>query len=66
MKDMKNFISTNKLDMVAVLTTRIKQSKALGISRKIRANWKWLYIYKDHVNGRILVGMNLRYVMLVL
>lgn len=32
--------------------------KALGITRKIRANWKWLHNDKDNTNGCIWVGWN--------
>ncbi|XP_074342078.1 uncharacterized protein LOC141679483 [Apium graveolens] len=57
-KELQNFIFVNKIDFMGVLETKVKVTNALGISKKINKNWRWLFNYDYHYNGRIWVGWN--------
>ncbi|XP_074346869.1 uncharacterized protein LOC141685677 [Apium graveolens] len=43
---------------MGVLETKVKVTNALGISKKFNKNWRWLFNYDYHYNGRIWVGWN--------
>ncbi|XP_074351344.1 uncharacterized protein LOC141690440 [Apium graveolens] len=46
----------NKVGFMGVLETKFKAHNALGISKKINKNWRWMFNYEHHYNGRIWVG----------
>ncbi|XP_074328439.1 uncharacterized protein LOC141700297 [Apium graveolens] len=56
--ELVNFISENHLDFMGVLETKVKLRNANRISKKINKNWKWLFNYDHHYNGRVWVGWN--------
>lgn len=49
-------MSTNKISLVALLETKVKQNKAAAISSIFAPRFQWLYNYDHHVNGRIWFG----------
>lgn len=54
----KDFISHNKISMIALLETRVQQDHAEVISRRIALNFNWVFNYNHHSNGRIWLGWN--------
>ncbi|XP_074374175.1 uncharacterized protein LOC141714560 [Apium graveolens] len=57
-KELQNFISSNNVNLMGVLETKVKSDNALGVSKKICRDWKWLFNYNHHYNGRVWVGWN--------
>lgn len=53
---LKDFISHQKIILLAVLETHVSQDYALGISRGLASKFTWFFNYNHHPNGRILVG----------
>ncbi|KAL8122725.1 hypothetical protein AgCh_010922 [Apium graveolens] len=43
---------------MGILETKVKSDKAPIISKKIKKEWKWLFNYTHHYNGRVWVGWN--------
>lgn len=57
-KELQHFISSNNIDLMGFLETKVKAPNALVISKKINKKWKWLFNYDHHYNGRVWVGWN--------
>lgn len=54
----KDFLLSNRLSLIALLETRVKNSNAASISSFIAPNFSWEYNYSHHANGRIWLGWN--------
>lgn len=52
----KDFISVNKLSLVALLETKVQKEKAREISRRISPRFNWEFNYDHHHLGRIWLG----------
>lgn len=52
----KDCISNNKLGLIALLETHVKQEMASIISSTIDFRFQWLFNYDCHHNGRIWLG----------
>lgn len=52
----KDFISHNKLSLLAILETHVKKEFSNRISATICPNWNWVFNYDYHNNGRVWVG----------
>ncbi|XP_074364755.1 uncharacterized protein LOC141705769 [Apium graveolens] len=55
-KELEQFISSNNIDFMGFLETKVKVSNALGILKKINKKWQWLFNYDYHYIGRVWVG----------
>ncbi|XP_074266718.1 uncharacterized protein LOC141589999 [Silene latifolia] len=51
--EVKDFLVHNQLDVLAILETRVKETKARKIINKVFAKWKVICNYNAHYNGRI-------------
>ncbi|XP_074305658.1 uncharacterized protein LOC141640879 [Silene latifolia] len=51
--EVKDFLVHNQLDVLAILETRVKETKARKIISKVFAKWKVICNYNTHYNGRI-------------
>lgn len=58
LKEVQHFICTNNIDFMGLLETKVKVQNALGTSKNINKNWKWLFNYDHNYNGRVWVGWN--------
>lgn len=54
----KQLIADNRISILGLLETRVKQAKASKISKNICHSWNWAFNYDTHINGRIWVGWN--------
>lgn len=52
----KDFISTNKLSLCALLETHVKKENCTFVSSYISTRFSWLFNYEFHANGRIWFG----------
>lgn len=52
----KDFVSINKLSILAVLETHVKRDSANFISKYVNSCFRWIFNYDFHSNGRIWVG----------
>lgn len=57
-KELKHFISSNKISFMACVETKVKEKNSVNISRKISRRWSWFFNYNHHSNGRIWVGFD--------
>ncbi|XP_074363454.1 uncharacterized protein LOC141703992 [Apium graveolens] len=57
-KELQSFISVNNVHFMGILETKVKSDKAPIISKKVKKEWKWLFNYTHHYNGRVWVGWN--------
>ncbi|XP_019225767.1 PREDICTED: uncharacterized protein LOC109207324 [Nicotiana attenuata] len=53
MRELKKFLLMNKVDMIAVLETRVKRHRMQNIHRKIGVEWQLKDNYEHAPNGRI-------------
>lgn len=65
-KEAKTFLLKNKVDVCALLETRVKVGKFEKISAKIFKGWSVIHNYTHAPNGRIWVAWNIRTVNVVL
>ncbi|XP_074300977.1 uncharacterized protein LOC141632320 [Silene latifolia] len=56
--EVKDYLGVNKIDIMALLETRVKEHKASKIIRKKFSNWNVVCNYSHHYNGRIWVFFN--------
>lgn len=54
-KELKNFISVNKVVLIAVLENRVKEEKAEAVIKKVFNSWRWIVKYNVAPSGRIWV-----------
>ncbi|XP_019225943.1 PREDICTED: uncharacterized protein LOC109207468 [Nicotiana attenuata] len=54
-KEVKNFLATNKIDVMGCIETRVKEHKAKKIQGKIEKGWNVCCNYSNAVNGRICI-----------
>ena len=52
----KDFIASNKLGLIALVETHVKQDSASFVSNLIAPKLNWLFNYDCHHNGRIWLG----------
>ncbi|XP_074300707.1 uncharacterized protein LOC141632011 [Silene latifolia] len=57
-KEVSDFIWSNKVDIMAILETRVKKSKASKILKKTFSQWIGVCNYDKHYNSRIWVLFN--------
>lgn len=58
-KEVKEFISSNKMSVCAVLESHVTESKLKSISKRIFGRWEWVSNTCDCVGGtRIIIGWN--------
>ncbi|XP_074288934.1 uncharacterized protein LOC141614077 [Silene latifolia] len=55
--EVRDFLHDNHIDVLALLETRVKETKALKIQKKFK-NWNIMCNYNKHYNGRIWVFSN--------
>lgn len=55
-KEVRNFLEDNKVTVVGIVETKIKEHKATTIQKKMGSMWNWSTNYNHHRNGRIWVG----------
>lgn len=54
----KDFLSLNKISLVALLETHVKKDAAPFVSKHICPRFNWVFNYDHHINGRIWVGFD--------
>lgn len=54
----KDFISSNKFSICALLETHVNMQLSDSISRFIGPSFSWIFNYESHYNGRIWVGFD--------
>ena len=54
----KDFISSNKFSICAILETHVNSQNADSVAQFICPNFSWIYNYEYHYNGRIWVGFD--------
>lgn len=52
----KDFIASNKIGLIALLETHVKQESAPFVSNLVASRFQWLFNYDHHYNGRIWLG----------
>ena len=52
----KDFIASNKLGLIALLETHVKQENAPFVSKLVAYRFRWQFNYGYHYNGRIWLG----------
>lgn len=52
----KDFVSMNKIGLIALLETHVKQENASFISSLVASRFCWMFNYDHHRNGRIWFG----------
>lgn len=52
----KDFLQNNRLGLIALMETHVKQESAAFVSSVVSARFNWLHNYDYHSNGRIWVG----------
>lgn len=57
-KEVSLFISQNKLDLICILETRVKERSFDRFKSKLFANWEMIHNYSHSPNGRIWVAWN--------
>ena len=57
----RDFITTHKLGLVALLETHVQKENATFVSKLVAPNFEWLFNYDHHLNGRIWLGWNPRF-----
>lgn len=55
-KEFKIFLLTNKIDMVDIFETKVRQSKAKVIQKKFGTGWTFVDNYSEVPKGRIWIG----------
>ncbi|XP_017228656.1 uncharacterized protein LOC108203954 [Daucus carota subsp. sativus] len=52
----KDFISSRRLGLIALLETHVKQENASFVAKTVAPRFSWLFNYDCHYNGRIWIG----------
>lgn len=55
-KEVRNFLEVNKVSIIGLVETKIKEHKAVNVQKQLGNMWNWSTNYSHHRNGRVWVG----------
>lgn len=61
-RDFHKFLTHNKVTVIGLLETKVKQPNASGIQNKLGNEWRWVDNYSHSPRGRVWVGWKKDYI----